>query len=184
MTRSARMQFVFTVWIENVLRLYNIKPFKIFFDTGGEFPAVKVIGYRQLYFKIKNVEAAYPAVARSRKISSGADVFSKTAAAVPALPPKLYKRARMSGKLRRAARERKHNKARYLRAGVPVLSAPFFKDQINNFFVADGRGARCNLQHVPEYDFLIAAASLRAASRRRPAELAFTYGALWAGAIR
>lgn len=62
-----RLNYIMTAWIKFVLATYGIRVFRIYFELGGEFPKIKVIGYRQTYFKAKKLYFGYETSLSSKR---------------------------------------------------------------------------------------------------------------------
>jgi len=113
-----------TYWLVAILQAKGVRVFRVFCSPNAEFPAVKVIGYRQNFFKVKKFQSIYgKRLKSSAKKYSTADIVPITTGAGAISAPVLYKKGKISSQLKETRGITKLSRAVYKGAPLPLVSA-------------------------------------------------------------
>jgi hypothetical protein len=117
----------------------NIRVFKLFFHVGGEFPVIKIVGFRRIYYKFKWLlsPGATSPVLNSGRFIEPADTLAIDDDALVFRKPRFYKRARYSNKLKPISAAKKIRKASYTRRILPLLGGNWVESQMRRLFFVE-----------------------------------------------
>jgi hypothetical protein len=130
-----RLHYAMQIWVKKTLLIKGINSFKLFFSIGGEFPTVKIIGYRRLFTRRYKRRGVYISAVKSGRQIDAQDILPvETSGRYAVEVPKFFKKRYFSNKLKRMPSSIKYRKASFKHNLLPLVNKKFSATQFRRLF--------------------------------------------------